>query len=533
MPQTITIDNLGGVGLIIDIGESDQPINSLSKCENIRCKNGYLTPFGGYKIYADLSSITGEAFYLLSQQTATDYNYIFPCDIDDDGIAEKIYKFDGIDLTNITRQAGTPLVDVDYTSDIQWNGCTLNGLSVLNNGLDNPQILKEDDAQFSDMIYSGSTTWASQGYIATVIRAHKNFLVALRITESGQLYRNMVHWSSVALPGEQPSSWDYTDITELSNRVVLAQTDGEVIDGLSLRDDFIVYKEDSVFVLSSVNDPTYVFLARPLFSDRGIFAQDCVCDIGGRHFVVGDGRVYIHDGSTAQDVMSGRVADDFFGKIDSVNYKLTFCFFNRVKSEVVICFPDSGSDRCNSSYVYNVDNNTWTTKSVNNLFFAKIGSLVFSTGQPSDFWDSESDSTWDSEVSQVWKVQVFSPINDTLIGAGKGLWQLDTGLTDDGLPIELLAEKTGILLGGENKWNEIVSVTPRTEGSGEILLQIGKQSSPESRDIFWSPARAIVPGENRRIPFKIISPCFGWRIVGTGEWKLSSLTIEYEPGGYR
>lgn len=514
----LELNKLGSIGLITDVNPHDLPSSAITDGKNVSFINGYITPAKGYESYVDLAPITGTAQYLIPLQTDTDYFWIFPADIDGDGTAEKIYKYDGGTTDNITRVSGG-----DYTSDNQWNGCILHGVVILNNGEDAPQKLFESDANCTNLIYDGVTDWETQDYKAKVIRSHRNFLFALNVTDAGARYRTMVHWSSPAVPGSAPSSWDYTDQTELSNRRVLSQTNGEVIDGLTLRDDFFVYKEDSAYVFTFTEDPTFVFSSRSLFLDRGIYAQDCVVDIGGEHFVVGDGRVYIHDGTTPRDVLYGRNAKALFGSIDQDNYQRTFCIHNRSAYEVWVCYPEAGVSVPNKALVYNYLENTWSPpRDIPSIYYAALGVKVASS--VSDYWDYESVMTWDAEDELVWNEQQFSPIGDALVGAGAHLWHMDTGLLYNGSTPDVSVERSGLIIESPGAWYMITEGYPKLAGASEVQLRIGGQKAIGG-PVTWSNSRTVGGGSNRKVNFRVNAPIHAWQLSGAGDWRLYGMDV--------
>ena len=92
---------------------------------------------------------------------------------------------------------------------------------------------------------------------AAVIRSYNHYLIALNITGpltsgSSVVYNNpnMVWWSNLALPGALPVSWDYGNANYDSGQQILGDSDGYLVDGLQLGNNFIIYKTRvPIFVL--------------------------------------------------------------------------------------------------------------------------------------------------------------------------------------------------------------------------------------------------------------------------------------------
>ena len=223
----VKVTGLGDVGMITDVDASELPVNGWTSLLNVRCKHGRLEPVDGYQDVTSWTNVGSEEVYahtLGTVQTATSFYWVYPYDDDGDGQCEAIYADTGAAVTDITRNAGGTAYT--GTSTDLWNTCWYNGVIVLNNGEDCPQYWTGDTSDDCvDLPYIAGNTWdntdsgAADGtdeYHAKVIRSFRNFLFALDITETiggtTTNYPQMVHWSSIADPGNLPS-WDYSDAT--------------------------------------------------------------------------------------------------------------------------------------------------------------------------------------------------------------------------------------------------------------------------------------------------------------------------------
>ena len=237
----------------------------------------------------------------------TDYstNYWFYAD------ETSIYRSEGTTQVDVTREVAA--VKVPYTADFStgWTGTAFNGALILNNGVDAPQYFDVTSSNMDDL-----TAWPAS-YRAAVVRPYKNYLVAMDVTNNlGERYPLLVKWSDSADAGTVPASWDHTDPTTQAGESVLPDTEGRIIDGRTLSDNFIIYKADSVWAMQFIGG-NYVFSFRKIFSDIGALSRDCVVEFDGKHFVIGTGDVYIHDGSTKQSVISNIVKNKLFTQINA------------------------------------------------------------------------------------------------------------------------------------------------------------------------------------------------------------------------
>jgi len=531
VPSKVTIDQLGAVGKVSSLAPEELPPNALTRTMNIRCRNGYITPQNGHvSVYDTDTNLGGDAYYLLHATIDnTDY-YFFPVDTDADGAPDAIYSYDGSSAVNRTRTTGGA-----YSSANNWNGCILHDVCVLNNGGDCPQVFAPGDTDFSNLIWDGSNDWddydgLANGYHAKVIRSHRNFLFAMNITDDADtpgVYPSMVHYSGPALPGAAPVTWDYVNETE-PNRLTLSETTGECLDGLTLQDAFVVYKSDSVFLMTFTDNPVELFASRMLFGDRGILATNCVCDIGGRHFVVGTGRVYIHDGNQPQDILEGRNKDEFFESIDPINYQKTFVVHHERRYEVWICYPTVGQTSCDKALIYNYRENTWFEREIPSLHHAATGEILETPD--SDTYDSETTLTYDSEDYLTYDQSGQTYSGDRLIGAGAEIWHIDEDFTFDGADPDCVAERTGIVLNGADKWHMVVACYPRVSGDDSFELNIGSQKY-SSGPVTWGDAKTVTPGETRKLSFRVNGPIHAWRATGSGSWRLYALDLHVEETG--
>ena len=81
----------------------------------------------------------------------------------------------------------------------------------------------------------------------------RSFLVALNIRESSANQDNRLIWSDSSDAGALPASWDIADPNTLAGDAYLTSTRGEIIDGLQLRDLFVIYKTHATYIMQLVS----------------------------------------------------------------------------------------------------------------------------------------------------------------------------------------------------------------------------------------------------------------------------------------
>jgi len=377
MPRS-RIDNIGSQGLVTDINASELAPQAFTQMQNVRCNKNRIESFPGHEL---LSETDNGPKGLGSCRVGNTIFIVYPTQ-------SAIYSLVGGVHRDITRDNGP------YTSTNYWWTTNLGSVLLLGNGADNPQYWG-GVGRCVDLPFDATRTWDDARFNAKVIRAHKNFCFALNVTEDTVNNAQKLVWSHPAEPGSVPSSWDVSDTTKLTGDTFLSDTTGVIVDGLSLRDYFIIYKEDAIYT-ASYTGGTFQFQYRPVSRSRGILSRDCVCDVGGRHFVVGDGDIYLFDGHGFQSVARGFVLDEFFNTLSKSLYERTFVTYYRRMQEVWVCYPteDNYSIGCNRALVYNLQTGKWYPRELPQVIGATYAAI---SRKPRVTWDSLSseEQTWD------------------------------------------------------------------------------------------------------------------------------------------
>ena len=194
------------------------------------------------------------------------------------------------------------------------------------------------------------------------ITTFNNRLIALNVSQNWVDGGNAsILWST---PISQLNSLNgVTFIASTSNSAgddIITETPGEVLDAGQLGNNLIVYKSDSVFVVTDTGDPLYL-VAQQIFNDDGLLTPGCFTSIGSqRHFVVGENGIYIHDGGVNKtNVAKGRVEDYFYNNM--INPNRTFLFHQQHDKEVWVCYSHMGNTGVgvNRALIYNYELDAW------------------------------------------------------------------------------------------------------------------------------------------------------------------------------
>lgn len=396
--MAIPIKRLGEIGYIADVLAHETPPNAWTNGQNVRFVDGYVEKMTGHSpVYGTPQTSPN---WLLPVPGLTDYYWIYA------GLTA-VYMVDSARVhTNITRAAGA------YTGnlDINWNGGLLNGIPVLNNGVDDPQMLNPPTPS-SDLI--ALTAWPANTKVR-VMRPFKSFLFGMDWTEAGNRYQHKVGWSNQANAGALPSSWDVTSAIVDTGQATLPDTGGFVLDSHPLRDVNIVYKENEIWGFQYVGG-AQIFRPYRIVGEAGMLTRDCVAPFynrGLRHAVFGGDDLIIHDGNTAESIADRRVRRWLFSQISAANAERCFVVPNYPSREIWFCFVPEGQTHCTMALPWNWKTGTFSLpRTLPGIRYASAGIVNDSAGAVS--WDSDTDP-WDSDTS-AWDDRLYNSASRKLV----------------------------------------------------------------------------------------------------------------------
>lgn len=440
----------------------------------------------------------------------------------------KVYLLMSGASSNVTRQ--TAGVDVDYTATVNtpWTGGGFNGISVLNNGNDVPQMFLSTGSLCADM-----TNWPSTLRCKS-LRPFKNFLIACNVTESGTEYPQVLRWSHPADPGAVPSSWDYTATTVDAGRKALAETKGVLVDSLAAQDVHIVYKNDSTYYMQYIGAP-FIFNFQPISLTSGLLSQNCAANVpGGQVALTYDDVVFVTPRGVTS-IATKRIRRALFAAINFDQKRYAFVAVNSALSEVWVCVPVN-STYASRAYVYNWLEDKWSIRDIPALTSLAQGYDVSS----SDTWTSAA-GTWatDSDPWGAYDLSGAQFLGVSPNGSGK-LLVMETGGLENGAPISVVVTHDAIdtfqeLQISNERMKYINRVRPHftPESAGAVVMfEIGMRNTL-SDAVNWTTEKTFTVGITRDVFVRKQGRYMSWRIKSACEtpWELSGMEIEVEVGG--
>lgn len=406
-----------------------------------------------------------------------------------------------------------------------WNGGFLAGVGILNNGSDVPQSLLPAANNFTNL-----PNWPAN-YRAKIVRPFKNYLIALNLEVDSVPYPTVVKWSSPADPGEVPFTWNPADPTNDAGENPLADTPGAIVDGKKLRDAFIIYKEDSVYAMRYIGG-AFVWQFQQLFDDIGMISTNCAAEFDGKHFVVGRGDVYVHNGVSKASVIDGQMKDFLFNSIRDDNPQNCFVIPDYNNTEMWVCFPQASGNAnpgyCDKACIWNWVTNEWTIRDLPNIITAALG--VVDPQEP-DTWDSDT-ASWDSDAT-VWGSQTYNPSKMKMVfgsNVTNRMYVVGEVNSFNGDAFTSYLEKSDIYMDDDLKIKAVTSVTPHMSGGGTAKFWVGHSMLQDSPTTWEGPYLYRV-GVDHKIDCRIFGRYVGLRMEmdSTIPWTFNGYTLEFVP----
>ena len=439
------------------------------------------------------------------------------------------------DNSVVYPSGSTATLDSDYnanTSSRRWTATNLNGLVVSTNGFDEPQMWPLNAGIPSTATpFRNLQNWPS-GESCKSIRSFRTFLVGLNWNRNNPEPR-LVKWSTEAAYGAAPSTWDETDATLDAGEYELSDTPGDIVDGLPLGDSFLIYKEDSIYIMNYVGTP-YIFSFKLLSPTVGALSKEAIKEFDGGHFFIGNSDCYICNGQTVIPLLSNKVRRAMFEDLSGDNYQKCFVAADYVRNEMLACFPSSGSDVVDKALIWNWKDNTFSFRDLPNTSYIHDGIIDITTGATwnasTEDWDLGTGAWGERNYDNVKKNLVFCDVTNTKI------FRDSFGNTKDGTNMTSFIERTGLDLNDPQSVKFVSAVYPQIEVSGDntVNVYIGKQISTE-QGITWEGPVVFNPNSQSKVSCRVSGKYFGIKVESTTDidWKLHGVAFEVQQRGLR
>jgi len=372
------------------------------------------------------------------------------------------------------------------------------------------------------------------------LRAFRSFLISLNITKDNVNFPRLVKWSTEAATQTLPTSWNETTSTVDAGEFELADTKGAILDGLPLRDSFMIYKEDAVFSMTFVGTP-FIFAFRQLSPTIGAIAKNCVAEFDGGHAIFGKGNFYVNDGQRMKPILPMKLKEYVFQSIDGQQTDKSFVVADYGRNEILFCFTSDGggTNFPNKAVVWNYVTNTFTIRDIPDcahMGYGNVSNPTTSTtwAETAGYWETAT-GPWTMSYDLQDKVLLFADPGNTK------LYRDRSGNKNDTTNMESYIERTGLSLDESGKPNQnmvkrISAIYPNMaiSSTNDINVYIGTQMSTEG-GITWSAPVTFNPNTQSKVSVRGTGKYYAVKFESTTDmdWELDSYAIDIQNVGSR
>lgn len=513
MPK-IEVKDCGAVGVVKDLSVHELPLGAWTDASNIRFLDGYAYQFLGHgEVY---NSPAFAPQFVMPVNVAQVRYWLYATATKQFVVTNTGGTTMHTDITHLTPRAG--VVNA-------WSGFVFGGIPILNvDGSGVPMYWDQNlTHKFLDL-----PAWPST-MRCKVLRQFKNFIIALNITKAGVNYPFMMKWSSPAVPGAVPTTWDEADATNDAGEFDVGDGQDPLIDGLTLKNSFIVYKESSTYAVDYAGG-VFIFNNRKVFGMSGLLNTGCAVEFDAFHFAVTGTDIVIHDGYNATSVLDKRARRAFFQDIDVTNKGLVFVFKNPFLNEIFVAYPSIGATSCNKALVYNFVDKTVSYRTLPNLNHAAYGPVDNTLGAN---WNQVNDP-WDSFL-RAWNGPDFTPDTARVMmgSADIKLYMLDAAASFGGMAPVAFMERRGLSFDQPDRIKLVAGIRPRITGNvGQtITIKVGSASDAYADPTYTTMTYTI--GVDLKVDCFVSGRYIAvWFGSGSAyQWRLDSYSIEVIDGG--
>lgn len=496
-------------GAVPDAMPEELDLGAWSSVVNCVFRGGFMQRCEGNEAFVTTPTVTPH--FLLPFRTGTQLGLIHV------GLQKAF-----IDLAGTRTEIGRVAAYTGSAAD-RWTGGTLNGIAVINNGIDPPQYWAGNTAvKFADL-----TNWTASA-TCRALRPFKDVLVAMDLTLSGTRFPSRVRVSSIAAPGTLPASWDPADPTQDVRQFDVEGGD-VLVDGLALGDQFILYKTSSTHAMRYVGGQN-VWSRQRIPGGVGILGRNCVVDTAVGHVCLTTGDVVVHQGGTPRSIATDLVRDTLFNEMDPDYYDRAFVTADPSRSEVWVCYP-TGGPTCNRAAIWNWRTSLWTFRTLRNVIHGAHGQMPAPVGL---VWD-DATMVWD-DANFVWGGAGSNPSDQklALAHALPAISLVGYGSTDVGQAMTAEAIRTGIALDDAQRVKLLKRIWPIVDAAvgTQILITMGSQQVPDG-PVTWGTERTFTVGTDRKVDDFAQGPLLAirWRTTANAPWRTRSMSLNVEPRG--
>ena len=372
-------------------------------------------------------------------------------------------------------------------------------------------------------------TWQAHELSAKVVRSHKNFLFALNLQQSATVLATSYRWSHPADINGLPYTWDETDLAAIAGIASVGGDMGDLVDGMTLRDNFMLYSQRGISVLSYVGGE-FVWDRKVLTTSYGLLTKNCVVESKGYHYFLSDGDILKTDGNSFTSVLHNQMQTQLVNNIDPTYYMNSFAYANPITEEIWFCIPQVNNTLPNIAFVINTQDGLVSMRSIPDT----TTGLNFGPNLQVPILWSNALGGW-SENPKNWTYDPTSIFSRTIVSTNNVNSAIVSLELDDNTTVQnTLLERLSFALEGQEVVTTTQSVYPHLTSNESVSIQLGSQDFVGGA-VRWKPEVLFNPNTMRKVDIRTTGKLLSWRIksIGLLPFTLSGLDIEYVINGVR
>lgn len=403
----IPIRGLSAQGVVSDVDPASLPTTAWSDGNNIWVEDGKVRRA---PINREVSTTAQQPWSVFSRTPATGQDllqYQTP--------TGSVFELVGGTWVDVSVAGSSPTALTLQTTTTQ-----LGDVAYINNPAQQPAFFGPSSSAYQ-LLPGWDPTWRCQS-----LRAFGDYLVALNVTKGATETAQMVKWSDLTLAGLPPASWNADDPTTSAGENILETLTSPIVDGLSLRNLFIIYSQTQIVAMVQSGD-NEIFDFQVIYTEGGLLAPNCAVEVQGVHYVFGVNDIYRHDGtgSGRQSLVDGLNRKRIFRELDRTKATSAFVAYMPNFRKVLFCYAANTPDAtwpalagyCNRAFVFDLPSSSHSFMDLPNVSSYSLANLVDALGatwaSSTGSWTTTGGSWFDSEFS-------FSrtPIFNSVVGGG-------------------------------------------------------------------------------------------------------------------
>ena len=498
----IPVRELGRVGLITDVPGYSIPLNAYTRADNVVFDEGQVRRAPIFRKVKD--SLGFSPRFAIGITPSTGYDQVIT--VSDDWVIKEFVS------GTLTDRSGS----ITGSSDPRpFTGTILANVLYLNREDRVPVYRTLGGTNFADL-----PNWDST-HRAGVLRAYKDQLLALRMTEGINSFPNRVRFSNITTANNVPDSWDATDTTKSAGFIDIVESDTPIVDGLTLGNDFIIYTSNDVHQMTFVGG-AFLFTVKKLFGDTGLINENCVVEVEKKHYCFTRDDIIVHDGVSKKSIADERVKNFIFGGLNVNNSDVCYVTHDEGQNLIYFCYQSGdefasfpNANRCNRAAVYNYRADSWsmmdlpntsagTNANLNSVTtYANAGSLTYQ-GVGGSYYDQEDNR--DRHTVMVGEDQSTDGItSDKIYGLdnsddGKLTFELDTEATKPAV-----IERTGLDLdeagSGVSSYLVVTRIYPQADTENtdntNLTFEFGASDIPRNTPTYASSVTFDISSDHK------------------------------------